>query len=655
VTGAPDPVAELELARAASATGNTDALVGHLSAAVRTWTAQHRPREAAMACVELGTAYAYALGNLTASRAWYQRAERMIADEPDCVERGWIVLAAMGCDVDDPDDLMERADRALEIARRFGDLNLEAKALADGGLARVRLGRIADGMKLLDEAMALVCGPVDDIESASKSVCSFFTACYDSADFARASSWERAIADRDVMGSTPGGPTFLRSHCSSVRAALLCEMGRWTEAEHVYLQAIAEFEEAMGVPAWHPAIGLADLRTRQGRFVEAEALLVGRASALEALLPLARLLLARGEHVLAGATARRGLRAVGHDRLRAAELLSIEIDALVGLGDIDAARRSAAALEQVMDGLDAPAVRARVASARARVATAEERFDEAIEIVTGALEALSARDLPWRHVLLTIELADLYDRAGRTEDGAVEVALAAATLEGLDAKLPDRHRHVVERLTSPAHPEAATPGRRATTEQAELRRMRTGWQARHGDVIVPVTDSKGMRYLAELIARPGSERHALDLVDRIEGVGAIDRRALGDAGPAMDARARSAFRRRIEELRGDTDEALAIGNLDRAEQLQAEIDGLVGALAKAFGLGGRERPAASAAERARLNVTRALRTAIARLADALPAAGAALDRHVRTGTYCAYEPIDGEIRWVVHSGSFSRE
>jgi hypothetical protein len=163
-----------------------------------------------------------------------------------------------------------------------------------------------------------------------------------------------------------------------------------------------------------------------------------------------------------------------------------------------------------------------------------------------------------------------------------------------------------------------------------------------------------MRYLAELIACAGVERHVLDLVDRVEGVAAadgLDRRMLGDAGDVLDARARVAYRHRIEQLRADADEALAAGRLETAEHHQAELDLLVAQLAQAFGLGGRSRRAASAAERARLNVTRALRTAIARVAAADPAAGEVLDRRVRTGLYCAYEPDDGdEIRWIVQSG-----
>jgi hypothetical protein len=147
------------------------------------------------------------------------------------------------------------------------------------------------------------------------------------------------------------------------------------------------------------------------------------------------------------------------------------------------------------------------------------------------------------------------------------------------------------------------------------------------------------------------ERHALDLVDRVEGIerDGPSRRHLGDAGPVLDSRARTEYRHRIEALRAEADEALAAGRLDRAEAIEEELGQLVGQLAEAFGLGGRDRRAASAVERARLNVTRALRSATARVAEALPGAGAALDRSVRTGTYCAYDPPPDEVRWIVQS------
>ena len=69
-------------------------------------------------------------------------------------------------------------------------------------------------------------------------------------------------------------------------------------------------------------------------------------------------------------------------------------------------------------------------------------------------------------------------------------------------------------------------------------------------------------------------------------------------------------------------------------------------LARAVGLGGRDRKAASTAERARLNVTRALRSAIRNIAEVVPPLGRHLDAAVRTGVFCCYErPPGSGILW----------
>lgn len=71
-------------------------------------------------------------------------------------------------------------------------------------------------------------------------------------------------------------------------------------------------------------------------------------------------------------------------------------------------------------------------------------------------------------------------------------------------------------------------------------------------------------------------------------------------------------------------------------------------LATAVGLGGRDRKAVSTAERARLNVTRAIRTAIDRLAGHSPALAEHLSRSIRTGTFCAYHPDpERPVRWAL--------
>ncbi len=643
-----DAVAQVGLVEEALEAGDVDDAMAHLSAAVRELTAAGDRRRAALACARLGDLFALSIGNLTAARSWYTRAIRLLEGEPPCIEQGWVAVASLGCDVDDPTVLLARAELALDRARRFGDVNLETLALADAGLAHVQTGRLTDGMALLDEAMALACGPVDDVEAAGKSVCSFLTACYYAADFDRASSWAEVLRRRGLIGTSEGVPVFLGNHCDSVHATALCELGRWGEAEEVLVRAIEIFEASMGMPSWHPAIALAELRIRQGRLADAEMLLLGKDGHLQALLPAARLHLARGDHDLARATAKRGLQVIGDDRLRAAELFAVLVDIELDARDLDGATGACDQLVASAGGLDVPGLQARVAAARARVLATLGDVPLAIGTIETALDRLPATGVPLLRATLLIDLVRLHDQAGNRAAATVEAGRAAATLTGLDIVLSAADLALLDRVG------VAAPhlGVRTAKRTATLRREDRGWVAACGTARARLRDSKGLRYLAELLRNPRVERHALDLVDRVEGVAvgetAVDRRHLGDAGELLDAGARTAYRHRIEDLRGQIDDALATGAEERAHVLQGELDELVGQLAQAFGLGGRARRASSAAERARVNVTRALRAATAALNEALPEAGAVLDRRLRTGLYCVYEPDDADdVRWVV--------
>ena len=651
VTVGDDAVRQVELADEAMKASEVDAAAAHLSAAIRGFTAAGDRRRAALACARLGSLSANAMGNLTAARAWSLRATRLIEEEPPCIEQGWVAVAALGCDVDDPADLLARAELALDRARRFGDVNLETKALADAGLAHVQAGRMAEGMALLDEAMALACGPADDVEAAGKSVCSFLTACYFAADFDRAGSWADALRRHGLIGRTPGIPLIVGSHCDSVHATAMCELGRWGEAEAMLTRAIDGFEASTHRSSWHPIIALAELRIRQGRLAEAEMLLLGKDGHLQALLPAARLHLARGDHELARATAARGLRAVGGDRLRAAELLAVLVDTELGVGDLEAATAACDDLVARAERLDVPGLQARVAAVRARVLAAAGDIAAAIGSLETALDNLPATGVPLVRATLLLELVRLHDRAGNRAAAKVEARRAAAVLAGLDVVLAAGDVALLDRFGVAA----PTNGNRTALRTATLSREDRCWVVACSNTRARLSDTKGLRYLAELVASPGVERHALDLVDRVEGVAVaeagLDRRQLGDAGELVDARARTAYRHRIEALRAEIDDALESGAEERAEVLQAELDQLVGQLAQAFGLGGRSRKASSASERARLNVTRALRAATAKLGEALPEAGTVLDQRLRTGLYCAYEPDPGDdVRWVVHSG-----
>jgi hypothetical protein len=72
---------------------------------------------------------------------------------------------------------------------------------------------------------------------------------------------------------------------------------------------------------------------------------------------------------------------------------------------------------------------------------------------------------------------------------------------------------------------------------------------------------------------------------------------------------------------------------------RAERDAIANELSRGVGLGGRARRASAAAERARVNVQRRVRGAIKMIGQNLPELGAYLERTVRTGTFCSYEPL----------------
>ena len=170
-----------------------------------------------------------------------------------------------------------------------------------------------------------------------------------------------------------------------------------------------------------------------------------------------------------------------------------------------------------------------------------------------------------------------------------------------------------------------------------FRREGDYWSVAFAGQTVRLRDLKGVRYLARLLADPGREFHVLDLVaGERGGSGDASRsaeRGLAfssglDAGVVLDAQAKEAYRRRLAEIEEDIEEARAMGDDERAAQAAAERDFLVRELARAVGLGGRDRRVGSASERARASVTRAIRQAMARIHE-LPshAGGAPGPRH----------------------------
>ncbi len=180
-----------------------------------------------------------------------------------------------------------------------------------------------------------------------------------------------------------------------------------------------------------------------------------------------------------------------------------------------------------------------------------------------------------------------------------------------------------------------------------------GWHLRWHDVSVRLRDVKGLHDIAWLLARPGRETPALDLLTatapgRWEPLSGDDSAMApeGDLGEVVDAQARASYRQRLAELEQEIVDADEAFDRPRREHAEAERDFLVRELATAYGLHGRIRRPGAPAERARTTVTSRVRYAIARVATAHPELGHHLTNSVRTGRFCSYmpeTPVDWEL------------
>ncbi len=248
------------------------------------------------------------------------------------------------------------------------------------------------------------------------------------------------------------------------------------------------------------------------------------------------------------------------------------------------------------------------------VASAERHLDAALE------RARARGHRTW--------VAQLDYDAARITGSAVRAERAAslATEIGLDAVAAKAR--AIGGKTKHTAPARAAP----VTAPLSLAREGDVWLVARGPRSVRVRDTRGMQLLARLVERADEEIHVLALASDDGGAGLSET----SAGDVLDDKARRAYRDRLRELAADIDEAERHGDRGRLEKLRRESDMLEEELGRAVGLGSRARQDGSATERARVNVQRRLKDALARIREADAELGRYLDRAVRTGTFCCF-------------------
>jgi hypothetical protein len=324
--------------------------------------------------------------------------------------------------------------------------------------------------------------------------------------------------------------------------------------------------------------------------------------------------------------------------LQRVPLLEAQVEIEIAAGDHERARSAADELELVAARFESKALVAGAALARGRVRLADGDATGAKQSFSEAVRLWNEVGAPYETAVARIGLADAHLASGSEHRAVLEHQAARTILEGIEAAPT-----VLPAADTALHDAPDEPARSVNV----FRREGDYWTVVFEAQTVRMRDLKGMHYLARLLADPGREYHVLDLVGANTQSGAqldsrqgarMPRPALGDAGEMLDVRARDAYRRRLAEIDEDLEQARTIGDTEQAAQAEVERDFLLRELARAFGLSGRDRRAASASERARSGVTRAIRQTITRITEHHPQLGEHLSRTIRTGTYCAYLP-----------------
>ncbi len=365
---------------------------------------------------------------------WFARTQRHAKNLPDCVELGFAALleATVLRFSGDPETALPLAERATEIAQRFGDRDLLGMAIHTQGLILIDLGRVAEGVALLDEAMtSVVAGELNDYFTGAI-YCNVIGACLEIADVRRAGDWGEAA--RAWAESIPPESPY-PGMCRINRAALASLRGDWPQAEAEAVRAAEELLSLNSALAGEALYETGDVRRRLGDLAGAEAAFE-RAHELgfEPQPGLALLRLAQGKVEAAVAALRVAITGTSGSRLHRTRLLWAFADAALAAGDLDAARTAADELDAIASGSTRPGAGG-VRGDRARVAPARRgrRHRSALTSLRRATTLWQELRLPYEGARARMAYGLALREAGDEDDAALELRAALGAFERLGA------------------------------------------------------------------------------------------------------------------------------------------------------------------------------------------------------------------------------
>jgi DNA-binding SARP family transcriptional activator len=425
------------LAEAALWTGRVHESLAARQRAHAAFVADGATRRAAGVAITLSLHHAARL-HVAVAGGWWQRAQRLLDDEPESVEHGFLAWAGAMFAVATGDDeaALAAARRAYDLGCRFGVPDLQALGLTFQGYVAVRQGRVAEGVRLLDEGMTwAVGGDLAPLPSALI-FCRTISTCYELGDYRRAAEWMDAIADcfaRTGIAAFPGD-------CEAHRLGILIGRGAWSQCELEARRACGEVEAA---ELNHVGLVLAELgaiHLRTGDLAAAEEAFSRAASYGHRPQPgLALLRLARGEIDAAADSIAAALAEESWNRLARSRLVLAQVEIAVAAGDVATARAASSELSELATTYAGPALVAGAELARGAVELADGDDAVATTTLRRAVRLWTEASAPYDGARTRLLLARALARMGERSNALAEVQAARVSLEALGAHLELQH------------------------------------------------------------------------------------------------------------------------------------------------------------------------------------------------------------------------
>ncbi|SEE89925.1 response regulator transcription factor [Ruania alba] len=364
------------------------------------------------------------------ARGWWGRAATLLATLDEAAEHGWHAVreAELAIAIDhDPGVARAAGERASAIANRLGLADLAIVGEALQGLAMTGAGDVAAGTVLLDSSVAAATsGDVPDPMWMGKICCWLIAACTLNNDVSRAADWCRRVETICVQrGLTP-----LFNVCRSQHASVQVACGSWHDAERELTAVLERLSTSRRVSRLEAVAQLGELRRRQGRFDEAEALFAQAEFHPLSIIGQARMQLARGDATNAW-TAIRGLlhRLPAHGRMARAEVLPSAAVIATAAGEAEAAGAYVAELRQIAEFTGSRSLTAAASAAGALLVGPAE----AVPMLTEAVQAFDAEGLRFDEAHTRLALAEALAATGDRSASRRHLSHALQVLSELSA------------------------------------------------------------------------------------------------------------------------------------------------------------------------------------------------------------------------------